>query len=160
MLSPVKRTLEHLFPQLVQPDDAFAKQHLTLCEWQLYQQMNPSDRQHGLQVAQMLGRRYPDSSSHLLRAAILHDVGKSHILRGRWQVVPRILFHLFPEDANVFRWLGLHSLQRRYHQHASIGASMLQEVQGCARVIELIAKHHQPAGDDEAEILAEVDAFF
>lgn len=157
----VQRSLAIVLPEIVRVDDAFAQQHLTTEEWQLYQRMIPADRKHGVEIAKTLLARYPQSSSHLIRAAVLHDVGKSVIFKGRSQVVARILLHLYAyKKATLSPILGLQTLQQTYRDHAHIGAEMLANCQGCPRVIALIANHHSPAGDAEAEILAEIDALF
>lgn len=147
------------FPRFAPTDDAYAARWLSPAEYALYLQMDARDRAHGVMVAKALQARCPSASPLLVRAALLHDVGKS--LRP-YRPLERILVHLCrpPQLPASPRLTGLAgALQQRLH-HARYGAELIRAAGGHPRVAELVARHHQPAGDAEAQQLMRVEVRF
>ena len=151
------RTLMALFPELARPDDTFAQTVLSGPEYALYKQMDVRDRAHACTVARRLCAHYPDASDALRRAALLHDVGKAGRSYRPWQ---RILVALYtPRTVPVTpRLSGLRGAWQLRRHHDRYGAEAVLAAGGDARVAELVARHHQPAGDAEAARLQEIDA--
>ena len=90
-MNVVPRTVRAFVPALARPDDTFARQVLTPPEFGLYLAMDPRDRHHGVRVARGVLALAPDADAVLVRAAILHDVGKSVAPYRAWE---RIAVHL------------------------------------------------------------------
>ncbi len=70
------RTVLAALPALARPDDAWAQAQLGAAEFELYRQLPAPERVHAVTVAQRLLRTEPRAASELVRAALLHDVGK------------------------------------------------------------------------------------
>ena len=155
------RTARAFAPALARPDDAFAEAWLPEPERALYRAMDARDRDHGCRVARRLLRDHPDADATWVRAALLHDVGKSGAPYRAWE---RIAVHLVRGDARsraASRWGGpaLARAIERDRDHAAIGGRMLAAAGADPRVVELVAEHHRPrAGDPAAAALAAADA--
>lgn len=132
------RLLLAFFPHLAQPDDAFALRFLPPEEAAPFLAMDPRDRLHGVEVAKRLLEAYPEAPHEAVRAALLHDVGKS--LRP-YRPLERILTALLappvpPEPLRKGLW-GAFQLRRH---HPLYGARMVKDPQ----VARLILEHHAP----------------
>ncbi len=154
------RTLQAFFSSLVKTatDDAFSQNILSPQEYKLYKKMDVRDRHHARLVAEAVQARAPDASAALLRAALLHDVGKSGAPYRAWE---RVLVHLYAPDVPAApRLTGTKGMWQRHRHHALYGAEMIRGAGGDERVAEIVARHHQPEGDLEAALLKEVDEMF
>ena len=141
------RTVRGVHPSLVTPDDAWASSRLSDAERGLYLAMDPRDRDHAVRVARALLRTHPDAPQVVVRAALLHDVGKS---RRRYRVDERILVHLVraaPPPPEPPRG-GLAGARQTAAHHAAYGAEMIRSAGGSARVAELVARHDRPPATD------------
>ncbi len=153
-LNAARRTLRAVLPSLAPPDDAFARRRLPVAEYGVYQRMDVRDRHHACEVAKALLARHPDAPDELVRAALLHDVGKSG---RRYRVLERVLVHLLPErpvPAEPRRRGLAGALQVKRHHHA-YGAEMIRSAGGSETVARLVADHHVIGGD--AELLRRID---
>jgi len=137
---------------------AILAQHLDPPQRDLFREMSPIDQRHCLDVLHTLlrqGRSDPD----LLRAALLHDVGKRGIRL--WHRVAGVLLGAFwptlLEKLAVNRpqsWLyGFYI----YRYHADLSAE-LAERSGCPpSVVELVRGHHTLPENEQAQALQEAD---
>ena len=153
------RTLLAFFPFLAKPDDSFAEGRLSVKEYDLYMQMDVRDRDHACAVAKAVLNYAPHASGRLIRAALLHDIGKC---AARYNPFERIFVHLYtptsiPAEPRVKGLRG--SWQRRLH-HARYGAEFILSAGGDPEVAEIVRQHHKPEGHAEAEILNLVEARF
>jgi putative nucleotidyltransferase with HDIG domain len=155
----IQRTTYAFLPGLAQPDDMFARQHLDGPEYILYARMDSRDRHHACLVTKTLLSQHPRASSELIRAALLHDVGKSS---SRYRPLQRIAVHLYtPTNLPPSpRYHGLKGAWQRHLYHGQYGADLIRKHGGNEKVADLVAKHHDPKGDREAMVLKEVDELF
>lgn len=136
------------------------EERLTPAERRLFATMDSADQRHCLDVYSLL-REWGHEDEDLLRAALLHDVGKGLARVRLWHRVAIVL-------ANVVRRRIVDRLQSdrpaswRYpfyvhRMHAELGAR-LAEGSGCRpRVVDLIRNHDVGHGDDLAEALHRAD---
>jgi len=152
------RTLRAFVPALARPDDAFAERWLPSAERALYRRMDRRDRDHACRVARGLLAAAPQASPLLVRAALLHDVGKADRPYRAWE---RIAVHVYrprrgavPADGAA----GLAALWRHHHEHPARGAAMILAAGGDPEVAALVRAHHDSDGPSELELLRRVDA--
>ena len=158
VISRVVRLTRALTPRFAQPDDTWATSLLPEPEQQVFMKMDPRDREHATRVARRLVELHPNASNVTLRAALLHDCGK--------QIRPYNVFErvwvglLAPEGPRspktVLRGAPLGALEVRNH-HPEIGARLIREAGGDARVAQIVERHHTPGDDLEARLIHEVD---
>ena len=115
-------------------------------ELALFQKLPTSDQNHSLRVLQTLqiaGEMDPD----LLKAALLHDVGKSLYPLHRWERVFAVLmWAVLPDTARKWGRLEPRSLRRSLaviHHHPEWGARLVEEAGSSQRVIELVRYHER-----------------
>jgi putative nucleotidyltransferase with HDIG domain len=153
----VARTLRALTPGLARPADDWAAAWLEEDERAAYLAMDPRDRDHGCRVARRLLALHPEVEAIGVRAALLHDVGKSARPYRVWE---RVLVHLWtPGTGTAERFpAAWQAAWRTQREHARIGAGRLRDAGVDPRVVELVARHHDPRDDDRVLAwLAEAD---
>lgn len=149
-----RRTVQAVWPRLAPPDDAFAAAILPPAERRLYLAMDSRDRRHACDVAKAVLAHDPAARSEMVRAALLHDVGKA----GRpYRVIERILVHLLPDRPLPAepRLDGLRGAMQMKVHHQAYGAEMIRAAGGSEAVARLVARHHVAGG--EAELLRRID---
>ena len=118
----------------------------------LYRQQPAADQRHGLDAARLIPAVRSERRD-LVRAALLHDVGK------RWSdlgVIQRSLASLFTKMRVPVRgsW-------RRYLDHGSLGADELARLDAASVVVEFARHHHGRRPDtmplDEWDLLKSAD---
>jgi len=153
----VARTARGVAPARAHPDDALAAAFLVGAEFEAYRAMDPRDRDHAGRVARRLLAELPEADPLWVRAALLHDVGKAAVPYRLWE---RVLVHLWtPEPALAARFPApFAAAWRRHREHAARGAADLRARGVDARVVDLVARHHDaPAGDEALRRLARAD---
>ena len=132
-------------------------------EWSLVARLSPFDRAHHLRVHDAL-RRSGYTDRELLRAALLHDVGKAnHVGRVRlWDRVMRVVGRKCCPQT----WDRISRSQRRLaigcylaEHHALIGAKAVARAGGSERCCELVRRHEErvPTGDPMLDALIRAD---
>ena len=151
-----RRTARSLVESQAQPDDAFARERLRPEELRLYRGMDARDREHAVQVARALVQEFPDASSELVRAALLHDIGKQVHPYRVWE---RILAHLWAPAELPREPLsrGLRAAWQVRVHHAAYGAALLRAAGGSEDVARLIEEHDAAEPGPEARKLQRVD---
>ena len=151
MMGKLKRLGRSFLRSQARPDDVWANLFLTRAEFQLFLQMDPRDREHGVRVAQALEKDYPNARAELIAAAILHDCGKS--VR-KYSVLERVLVGLIPYRLSA-GWT-LRAVKVR-NEHPARGAEMVRFAGGREDVAYLIEQHHDPRANVEAGLLHDYD---
>lgn len=156
-LNAARRTVVACLPGLARPDDAFAAGFLDPQEYRLYLAMDPRDRQHACYIARKLLTIRPAAEPVLVRAALLHDVGKS--VRP-YNPLHRIVAHLYvPKEIPAEpEYRGLRGAWQVKRHHDSYGARLIRQAGGSPEVARLVERHHEPdEGDDDARLLKALD---
>ncbi len=153
MQARIGRLLRALSPRFAKPDDEWARARLTEQEFELFSAMDPRDREHGLEVARLLTGKYPGAPSYAVRAALLHDAGKS--LRP-YNLLERVLTGLICPDvpADPLRPGIYGAFQMRRH-HPKYAARKIADTE----VSRIVLEHHQPRSQ-WAKRLQEADQEF
>ena len=157
-ISRVRQFLAAVRARVSDDEMAVLEQYLDPSQRDLFGAISPIDQRHCLDVFKALLRQ-GHSNPDLLRAALLHDVGKRRI--SLWHRVAGVLLEAFwptlLEKLAVNRpqsWLyGFYI----YRYHANLSAE-LAERSGCSpSVVELIRGHHTPSENEVAKALWEAD---
>ena len=155
-VNAARRTWRSLSKTAAEPDDSYARQRLDAAQYRLYLRMDARDREHAVRVTQGLLQRHPDASDALVRAALLHDVGKAVRPYRVWE---RILTHVYapPGIPAEPRLEGLRGAQQVRVHHASYGAAMIRRAGAGDEVARIVEEHDAPDAGPEARKLQEVD---
>ncbi len=116
-------------------EQTWVADHLAPGEARLFWAQAKADQRHAHDVARWVAGR-PDAGHGLIRAALLHDVGKRHTRLG---VIGRSL-------ATIAHLLGLPlaGRLRRYMEHGPLGAADLADL-GVEPAVEAFARFHHQA---------------
>lgn len=176
-VNAARRTLHTLAPASARPDDAWAEARLTEGERSLFTRLPAQERAHAILVARRLLRERPGATRELVAAALLHDVGKLGTPgtggsvpggRGASRRSPatpvvvalwRVLTHLLPPSSAPPepRLEGLAGARQARVHHPLYGAELLRAAGAAPRVIELVARHHDPFPEPDLRLLQECD---
>jgi putative nucleotidyltransferase with HDIG domain len=103
------------------------------------------DQNHSLRVLRTL-ETAGETEQDLLKAALLHDIGKTLHPLHRWERIFAVLFGwLFPKTAKTWGLKeprGIHRPLVIIHQHPEWGAELAEKAGSNQRVVWLI-RHHQ-----------------
>lgn len=158
VLGKIGRLFRALSPAQARPDDAWAAKKLPNPELEVYQRMDPRDREHAVRVAQKLLELHPEAGGEVIRAALLHDCGKQ--VRP-YNVFERVLVGLIapegPRSSQTSSGLQARTAMDVRNNHPQIGANLILEAGGNARVAELVGIHHNPRTDLEATWIHQID---
>jgi hypothetical protein len=129
-------------------DDAWVRETVTDTEWPLYARLGNPDRRHaafsGRELVRILGR---DTDPLLVRASILHDVGKVHADLG---TIGRSVATVLASTLGVERvqgWVdrsGWRGRCGRYETQSARGADELAAAGSPEIVVAWAADHHHP----------------
>lgn len=158
--------LHGLRPALAPSEIAEARHRLSAQEFAMFLAADARDRRHSVDLCILLERDGVGdrpASDHLLRAALLHDVGKGPL--SVWDRVSFVLLNaaLPPlarqceraAAAGGSRWQD--ALWRLRH-HAALGAALLEEAGSPPRVVEIVRRHTGPVPPDDPELSAFIRA--
>lgn len=119
-------------------------------ELQLFTQMQPSEQAHALRVLTRL-RQQGENAPHLLKAALLHDVGKIRYRLKPWQRGFSVLVNKFAPNA-ARRWgesepAGWRAAFVVAAQHPAWGASLVEAAGGDPLTVSLVRRHQERLGE-------------
>lgn len=143
----IRQFTRGLRPHLAPHEVAEARLWLTPAEFALFRAADPRDRRHSMDLFLLLRRegtsRDAPPSDDILVAALIHDVGKGHLM-----TADRILFVILrATSAGLARWVAAEHgapwrrAQWRLHHHAALGANVLRHAGSAPRVVEVVAEH-------------------
>lgn len=148
VLHLVRRFFGSVRPGPPSPEDlAWVRSILSHDEWQLFQRMSNPDRRHAVAVARDVVSELPDASGPVMKAALLHDVGK---VESRFRTPARVAATVWwaaADDEIADRWLDEAGLRRRlaqYRRHPEIGEQLLLEAGSDPVTAGWAADHHKP----------------
>ncbi|MZP28539.1 HDIG domain-containing protein [Heliobacterium undosum] len=142
-----RQVLQAWQPRFSKEELVWADAFLTPEERAVFLEMAPADRRHALDVAHLChrasGELSPEAQQLLLKAALLHDMGKRNASIG---LVHRILYVLLgsrPEKSQAFYgWPLLGKPLSVLADHASLGAQEAARRHWTPALVELIRRHH------------------
>lgn len=112
-----------------------------------------AEARHAERTAALL--RAAGADDELVLAGLLHDRGKPADARLWHRVAATVLERFAPRlSGRLARGEGAFA---RYLDHAARGAALALAEGRSARVVRLIARHHEPPADDDERLLAEAD---
>lgn len=136
-------------------DEAWALDHLSEGERELWHRMANPDRRHAVGVAREVVRRWPTAGEGpprpVVAAALLHDVGKvESALRTPARVVATLVWAALDDDV-AERWAGLPARPGdprprlgRYRRHPEAGADLLRAAGADPLTVAWAEEHHRP----------------
>ncbi|MBP2649874.1 MAG: hypothetical protein H6Q74_699 [Firmicutes bacterium] len=154
MLSRVKQVIAALTAKVNFSDQVFVSKRLNDKERKLFYGMNLPDQRHALNVAYTslnLSRNNPESDLNLLvRAALLHDVGKQlGDVSTLDKIITVIAHQLVPELASKWGREGRggkianfrHAVYVHFH-HPERSAQLLRAIGAEPKLVDIISRHH------------------
>ena len=134
--------LVSLFPRYAWEADSWVGSILLPREKELFDQLSDFEKAHAVRVARHLETR----NISLLKAALLHDIGK---IAAHFSVIDKVLYVvLSPILPRVIHW-SMFARFRRYHDHEEIGKQLLLEAGTEADVIRYISISQQLKSADD-----------
>jgi len=135
-------------------DTIFLNQYLDNKMLELFSKMDVVDQRHCIDVAYSLKKNYPQITDDLIRASLLHDIGKQVSFISLWN---RVFYVLFPPH-------GLNKKRAKNNGidaltwHAEYGYKIAEESGFSLYIIEIIRYHHdKPARNKDIELLQWAD---
>lgn len=156
MIQRIRQFYRAMTARITPADRQWVEERLPADAQKLFYAMHPADQYHALNVAKTamhLSSEHPSvDSALLLRAALLHDVGR---VQGDMDVMGKVLAvlvkHFFSQKARQLAekqhgWL--EHIMYVYYHHPEIGASKLETI-GMTEEAAIIRWHHASAAGNE-----------
>lgn len=139
-----------LFAFARSPDLSLARRYLAVCEFKAFCSMSRSEQLHSLNVLQNVLAGNPKAPKALIKAALLHDVGKSRYRLSLWQKTLAVIIEAIApganrqlsEDQTMSFWRAPFIVRRH---HARWSGETLRSCGASADVIWLVERHQDNA---------------
>jgi hypothetical protein len=132
-------------------DDAWAREHLSDAEQDLWATMARVDRRHSAAVARTVAADLGDQAdTPVIAAALLHDVGKTIPHLGVFGRVVATLSEMVAGEETARLWSEAHGITRRVGQYVlypELGVDLLKMAGSDDLVIAWSREHHLPADE-------------
>jgi hypothetical protein len=154
----VRQFMRHVQAQTGVGDISPVQKHLTPAQQDLFLSMPKESQRHCLSVYRTLA----DSGcgdDELLRAALLHDVGKTGVLLHH-RVARVLLGALSPGLLRLWAADGAGPLRKGLHRllnHAEAGATMVRDAGASHEMTNLVRCHESESDDPRLQLLQEAD---
>ena len=150
------RLAKGFFPALCRPDDDWALARLPPNEAALYRAMDVRDREHNVAVAKILLERWPDAPDCVVRAALVHDAGKSLRPYYVWERIFTALFERWAPTVEPYPLRkGLTGAWQVRRHHPRYAAEMIED-----ECVARLVKHHHDGAENWEGRLREVDSAY
>jgi putative nucleotidyltransferase with HDIG domain len=151
--------------RLTLSDIEFVRAYLTQVEQVLFYRMALQDQRHALLLAQtFLGRHHTHDytwvdTSIFIRAALLHDVGKSFLPISVWSRSMYVILQNWKGGALLAKKATAQATKPFWQKmavlanHGELGAQMLQSIGTLSEIIEVARSHHNTPQSRETKLL-------
>lgn len=160
MLYRVKQFYWAITYKINKEDKEFINKYLDKYELKLFNNLGKSEQSHSIRTAKDVKKIIKNNRAEykLIRAALLHDIGK---IEKNLNVIDKsvmVLLHKFTKG-KLKKFTGIKKVDV-YYNHAEKGYNILKQHLDDERVLYLIRNHHNEEiiNDKELEILKECDS--
>jgi putative nucleotidyltransferase with HDIG domain len=146
----VRQFVRGLTAPVIHIDYALAREHLDREEMALFQRLPAHEKRHALDTARTIEEfQVGHNKDVLIKAALLHDIGKSGSGIGivRKSVMVLMDRYFSSISRNLSKRIKMFGI---YYNHPDIGANMLESIGTDVQVVQLV-RYHQSAGMDDIE---------
>ncbi|MBC2582392.1 HDIG domain-containing metalloprotein [Clostridium sp. DJ247] len=134
-------------------DIKFINRNLSKEELNLFYKLSNAEQKHSIRVAQDVEdvcKKHSISSSLLIKAALLHDIGKT---MANLSIFDKSILVILDKitKGSIKKFSGI-SKVKVYYDHAKIGANILRKYNYDLKLIYLIENHHNVNINDNKEL--------
>lgn len=160
MIYRVKQFYWGITYKINKEDREFINKYLDKYELELFNNLSTSEQSHSIRTARDVKKINRDNEAEykLVRAALLHDIGKIEKSLNVIDKSVMVLLHKFTKG-KIKKFIGIKKVDV-YYNHAEKGYNILKQYLDDERVLYLIRNHHNEeiVNDKELEILKECDS--
>lgn len=158
MKKRIKQFFTQCFSKMNQDDIAFVCNHLNEQEQKLFFQLSVLNQKHSVSVTYTLLTLKPNISNILIKAALLHDIGKINSnLTITNKILAITLHHFFPKISLQFAKKNPNHFLHYYFFHPQIGVQHLKDIHSNAKIIHIVAAHHEQSLNLDVQLLQQAD---
>jgi putative nucleotidyltransferase with HDIG domain len=158
ILYRVKQFLWHFYIKLNFNEKEYVLSHLDELEYKIFSKLSIPEQKHSIRVAiqsesmceDYRGKGINLDKERLIKAALLHDVGKSY---KKLNVIDKSLIVILNKTTKgeLKRFVRFKKIDT-YYNHAEKGANILREYKYDERIIQLVENHHKNISKRESKI--------
>lgn len=160
MLYRVKQFYWGITPNISKEDEEFLREYLNKTEIRLFFALNKNEQAHSLRTAKDVMDLVKDKESHdkLIRAALLHDIGKIEQKLNVFDKSIMVILHKIT-GGRLRKFTEIKKIDV-YYNHAEKGYNILKQHLEDERVLYLVRNHHKEeiVDDEELDILKKCDS--